>query len=100
MQYTVMLTKQSDASWRAVVPVLPECVAEAATREEALARIKERIAQAQQRVEFVQVEVPGGFALNGNQSAGTFEETWPYFGAFKGDPNWGAFFEELDTLRQ
>ncbi len=100
MQYTELLSKQPDAPWRALVPVLPDCVAEAATREEALARIKEHIAQIHQNFEIVQVEVP---LLNGNQSGQperTFEETWPYFGAFKGDPNWGAYFEDLDRQRQ
>ena len=98
MQYTVLLSKQPDALWRAVVPVL-HCVTEAATREEVLARIKENIAQVHKNFEVVQVEVP---LLNCNQpeqSERTFEETWPYFGAFKGDPNWGEFFDEIERRR-
>ncbi len=100
MQYTVMLTKQTETHWRAVVPALPECVTEAATRDAALAQIKERIAQTRPQVEFVQVEVPDAPAHNGLSTEQPLTETWPYFGAFAGDPNWGAFFEELDRQRQ
>lgn len=95
MQYTVMLTKPPDAPWRAIVPALPNYVAEAATREEALAQIKTRLAEAQQYVEYVQIEVP-----NESLGNGTAPETWPGFGAFPNDPNWGAFFEDLDRQRQ
>ncbi len=100
MQYTVMLTKQAETQWRAVVPALPECVVEAATREAALAQIKECIVQTQSHVEFVQVEVPDTLARNGQTTEHALTETWPYFGAFAGDPHWGAFFEELDRQRQ
>jgi len=96
MQYTVLLSKQPDAPWRAVVPALPDCVAEAATREEALARIKEHIAQAHEHFEIVQVEVP---LLNGNQLGQTFEERYPYYGAFKDDPTWGELFDEIERRR-
>lgn len=99
MQYTVMLTKQTETQWRAVAPALPGCVVEAATREAALAQIKERLAQTQLHVEFVQVEVPDAPVRNGQPMEQTPNETWPYFGAFAGDPNWGAFFEELDRQR-
>ena len=99
MQYTVMLTKDADAHWRAVVPALPEYVAEAATREAALAQLSERLAQAQPQIEFVQVVVPDA-TTNGQASVTATTDPWPYFGAYAGDPNWGAFFEELDRQRQ
>ena len=96
MQYTVMLTKDAEAHWRAVVPALPEYVVEAATREAALAQLSERLAQTQPQIEFVQVVVPDAMA-NGQASAA---DPWPYFGAYAGDANWGEFFEELDRQRQ
>jgi len=102
MQYTVLLSKQPDAPWRAVVPYLPDCVAEAATREEALARIKEHIAQIHQNFEIVQVEVPVGPLLNGNQQGQpekTFEERYPYYGAFKDDPWLHELFDEIERQR-
>lgn len=99
MQYTVLLSRQPDAHWRAVVPVLPDCVAEAATREDVLARIKEHIAEVHNNFEFVQVEVP---LLNGNQPEQpeqTFEERYPYYGAFKDDPTLGELFDEIERRR-
>lgn len=99
MQYTVLLSKQPDAPWRALVPALPDCVAEAATREEVLARIKERIIQVHKDFEIVQIEVP---LLNGHQLGQperTFEERYPYYGAFKDDPTWGELFDEIERRR-
>lgn len=99
MQYTVMLTKDTDAHWRAAVPALPEYVVEAATREAALAQLSERLAQTQPQIEFVQVVVPDT-AANGQASVTKTTDPWPYFGAYAGDANWGEFFEELDRQRQ
>jgi len=99
MQYTVMLTKEANAHWRAVVPALPEYVVKAATREAALAQLSARLAQAQPQIEFVQVVVPDS-TPNGQASVTATAAPWPYFGAYAGDPHWGAFFEELDRQRQ
>ncbi len=102
MQYTVLLSKQPDAPWRAVVPALPDCVAEAATREEALVRIKEDIIRVHENFEIVQVEVPIGPLLNGNQQGQpekTFEERYPYYSAFKDDPTLGELFDEIERRR-
>ncbi|NOT60627.1 MAG: hypothetical protein HOP19_10440 [Acidobacteria bacterium] len=103
MQYTVMLTKDAEAHWRAAVPALPEYVVEAATREAALAQLSERLAQTQPQIEFVQVVVPDAtkdVATNGQASTTKTTDPWPYFGAYAGDANWGEFFEELDRQRQ
>jgi hypothetical protein len=99
MQYTVMLTRDAETHWRAVVPALPEYVAEAATREAALAQLSERLMQAQPQIEFVQVVVPDA-KTNGQASVTKTADPWPYFGAYAGDANWGEFFEELDRKRQ
>lgn len=45
MEYTVVLTKKPNSQWHAVVPALPACEAEANTREEVLAQIKDEITQ-------------------------------------------------------
>ena len=102
MQYTVMLTKDAEAHWRAVVPALPEYVVEAPTREAALAQLSERLAQTQPQIEFVQVVVPDATkdaATNGQASVAKTADPWPYFGAYAGDANWGEFFAELDRQR-
>jgi predicted RNase H-like HicB family nuclease len=40
MQYTVVLEKDPDGGFVALVPVLPGCVSQGETREEALASIR------------------------------------------------------------
>ncbi len=99
MQYTVLISETTGGQWQAIVPVLPGCTAEAATREEALALIKEKLIAAASNFEVVQIEVPASVSQNG-QPKKSSEEEWPGFGAFKDDPNWGDFFTELDRQRQ
>ena len=41
MQYTVVLEKEPEGGFVALVPVLPGCVSQGETREEALANIRE-----------------------------------------------------------
>ena len=43
MRYTVILQKEEDGGYFATVPVLPGCVSEGDTREEALKNIEEAI---------------------------------------------------------
>lgn len=43
MRYTVILQKEEDGGYVATVPVLPGCVSEGDTREEALKNIEEAI---------------------------------------------------------
>ncbi len=99
MQFTAILTKQPNAPWRASIPFLPGCEAEGTTREEALAAIKEHLAVATQHIELVQIEAPQGISHNGECSEKSFAETWPGFGAYPDDPNWGEFFAELERQR-
>ena len=58
MEYTALLTHQPGSSWRAVVPALPDCVAEAPTRAEVLAKIQTRIEETISNTEMLQIEVP------------------------------------------
>jgi len=44
MSYTVILEKEPDGGFVALVPALPGCVSQGDTREEALANIREAIA--------------------------------------------------------
>lgn len=41
MQYTVLLEKEPDGGFVALVPVLPGCVSQGETRDEALAKFRE-----------------------------------------------------------
>ncbi|HRJ40724.1 MAG TPA: hypothetical protein PL105_02535 [Caldilineaceae bacterium] len=56
MEYTTLLTHQPGSPWRAVVPGLPDCVAEAPTRAEVLTRIRARIAEQASYTEVLQIE--------------------------------------------
>jgi predicted RNase H-like HicB family nuclease len=99
MQFTVILTKKPDAPWRAGIPILPGCEAEGATREEALAAIKQRLAATAEHIELVQIEAPRGVSLNGEMSEKSFAETWPGFGAFRDDPWLNELFDEIERQR-
>lgn len=58
MEYTVVLTKQSNFLWQASVPALPECEVEADSREEVLSQIKEKVASVARQSEVLRVEIP------------------------------------------
>ena len=68
MEYTALLTHQPGSPWRAVVPALPDCVAEAPTRAEVLAKIQARIEETISHTEMLQIEVPTR-SKNANGSA-------------------------------
>jgi predicted RNase H-like HicB family nuclease len=95
MEYTVVITKEPDARWRAVASELPECAVEAPTRDEALARIKERIAEASQHIEVLKIEVPD--SPNGNGAPR--DSIKSLMGLFKDDPTWGEMFDEIERRR-
>jgi predicted RNase H-like HicB family nuclease len=72
MGYTVILEQESDGQYVALVPALPGCVSQGATRQDALANIREAIelyiedcvaagdpVPNEAGREFVEVQVPG-----------------------------------------
>ncbi len=100
MEYTVILTKKPNAPWQAVVPALPSCAAEAATREEVLAQIRDELTQSQ--IEMVRIEIPGPartFETNGvpeKKGAGSLLE---FAGIFRDDPTLDELFDEIERRR-
>jgi len=58
MRYLVILQPQDNGGYRAAAPGLPGCQSEGATEEEALANIRQVMAETLQRVKIVTVEVP------------------------------------------
>lgn len=103
MQHTIVLKKTADSGWRAFAPLLPECTVEAATREEALARMQERLVAAQDDFEVVQLEVPftanGSPHANGASRDATMKPSLPGYGAFKDDPFLDAIYDEIERRR-
>lgn len=63
MKYTVVLLADAEKGYTAVVPVLPGCVSEGDSVEEALDMVAEAISlyleSAQEHGEEIQVEIPG-----------------------------------------
>lgn len=100
MEYTVILTKKPNSPWQGVVPALPSCIAEASTREEVLAQIRDELTQAQ--IEVIKLEVPPNGAAGHAPLAAlsSFEQEWPDYAKFKGDPTWDAIFDEIERERE
>jgi len=103
MEYTVVLTRQPDTRWRAVVPSLPECEAEAETRAEVLAQIKERLAEVVSHTEVLRIELPIAPVLRHESTDDArrvaVPGTWEGFGLFHDDPSWGELFEDIERQR-
>lgn len=100
MEYTVILTKKPNSLWHGVVPSLPSCVAEAATREEVIAQIRDELTLAQ--IEVVRIEVPGPTqaseinSLPERKGAGS---PLAFAGIFRDDPTLDEMFDEIERRR-
>ena len=108
MQYTTVLTHQPGHPWRAVVPALPDCAAEASTRTEVLEKIKECIQDVIQYTEVLQLQVQatpknGSVENVVNNSTEVTSEIattpWHLLGIFQDDPQWGQIFDEIEQQR-
>lgn len=98
MQYTIVINEQPDGRWQAFVPFLPNCTAEAPTREAVLERVQENLLAATSKVEVLQLEVPANGSQNGHHKQSVQQE-WPGFGAFKNDPWLNEIFDEIERQR-
>ncbi len=99
MEYTVILTRQPGAPWRAAVPILPDCSVEAPTRTEALEKIQERIVVITSHSKVLRLHVPAAPKVTGEQLARASQTPWQWFGAFQDDPTWSALFDEIERQR-
>ena len=99
MEYTVILTRQPGAPWRAAVPILPDCAVEAPTREQALEKIRERITVVTSHSEVLRLRVPAAPKTTGEQLSEASQTPWQWFGAFQNDPTWGLLFDEIERQR-
>jgi predicted RNase H-like HicB family nuclease len=103
MEYTVLITKESDSLWRAAVQGLPECKAEAETRDQVITAIKACLDELMRHTEVIRVEAPAPTMrtqnLNGEAGYTTFEQEWPDFGVFRDDPTLDELFDDIERRR-
>lgn len=99
MEYVVLLTRRGDInpSWRAAVPVLPDCVVEAPSRGEAIERIREKIADVANQTEVLRLQVPAKPKTNNDFDSD--QPSWQGFGIFSDDPTWGKLFDRIEEER-
>ena len=117
MQYQILVQNQSHNGYIASVFGMPECVGEAATREEAIAMAKTALSERLARTEVVTVELetlhlkkidnlpPHADAENDSRINGQGETSAsnPWLdsaGAFKDDPTWDDFVAKLESYRR
>ena len=93
MRYTVVLTEESDGNIHALVPGLPQCIAYAASRFEAINAIRKTVSEFVSRSEFVQIDVIA------EPKSLLHDTPWEWFGAFGDDPTWGELFEDIECQR-
>jgi len=124
MTCNIILTPQNGRFF-AHVAELPDCKAEAESRDQALALIQQRLEEFIERSEVVQWEIPNlekklARPEGQNGQAKTvnpprlvqlppmvlatdknvhLETPWEYFGIFKDDPTWMPMFEEIERRR-
>jgi predicted RNase H-like HicB family nuclease len=124
MTCNVVLTREN-GRFLAHVAELPDCKAEAESRDQALALIQKRLEDIVQRSEIVQLKIPNleqklrqsekhneqvkaakppklvqlpPMILAGDKTV-HLETPWEYFGIFKDDPTWMPMFEEIERRR-
>jgi len=99
MQYTVFVMQKPDTVWQAVVPALPNCVAEAPTRGEALNQIQQRIAEVASHIEVLRVQGPEPANPSNGSVQPSPQTPWDWFGKFKDDTAWGLLFDDIEQVR-
>ena len=102
MKYEVVITRPTEMLWRAMTPVLPGYIAEAATRNDALAKLQEDLARVNY-LEVIEIEAPSSLKAEANGSNPsdytTFEQEWPDYGIFRDDPHLNELFDEIERRR-
>lgn len=94
MQYRVFVQNLADNSFMAAVVGMPNCIAEGATREEAVAKAKATLEAQLARGDFVTIDV---------ENVVPKVETDPWIknlGKFVDDPTYEDFLEEVAAYRR
>jgi predicted RNase H-like HicB family nuclease len=96
MQYTLIPTEKTEGGIQVTIPALPACTIEATTRDEAIQRAREAIAQLVSRSEIVRINIP----QQPRATAQARGVPWEWFGEAKTDPTWDALFDDLEQRRE
>ncbi len=95
MTYNVLVEENGGDTFQATVLGLPDCRAEAATREQALAKLREALARRLAKAEIVEMEVELP------QQALKKEHSWKRFaGMFENDPLFDEVLEDIEAQRR
>ncbi|MEZ4737068.1 MAG: hypothetical protein R3E79_59070 [Caldilineaceae bacterium] len=91
--YDILLTKQENNGYIARPVLLPDIVVSGATEDEALAQVRQAIAQQQRQSRIVRVHVSAP-----NETA---DDPWLRFaGMWEDDPNWEQFLADIAANRK
>ena len=95
MTYNVLVEENGGDNFQATVLGMPDCRVVAATRDQALARLQEALAQRLAKAEIVEVEVELP------QQAVRKEHSWKRFaGMFENDPLFEEVLEDIEAQRR
>lgn len=93
MQYEILLTKNQKNGYTARPLALPELTVAADNEAEALALVRQAIANLQQNSHIVQIDVPSPATVS-------ITDPWqPFFGMWADDPDWEQFQAEVAAFR-
>lgn len=92
MTYSVLVEDNGERSFQAVALGLPDCRAVAATREQALAKLRKILSKRLAQAEIVEVEIPESTSA---------EHPWKRFaGMFENEPLFDDVLEDIVAQRQ
>jgi predicted RNase H-like HicB family nuclease len=93
MTYNILVEENSRNSFQATVLGLPDCHVVAASREQALAKLRGALAKRLSKAEAVEIEIP--------QQPAEAEHPWKKFaGIFEDEPLFDEVLEEIEAHRR
>ncbi|MCE7990175.1 MAG: hypothetical protein DYG89_54230 [Caldilinea sp. CFX5] len=93
ISYDILLTRQANDGYLARPVLMPELVVAGKDEQEALARVREALAEQQTERRVVHITLP--------TSQSTEDDPWLRFaGMWQDDPNWEQFLADIASYRQ
>ncbi len=95
MKFTIIITEDTQGNMFAAAPGLPDCQVQAATRDEVIRKIQGSILDIMNRSEILQLDIP----VEGQSRKPIQQTPWDMFGAYRNDPAWGTFLDQVEQQR-